>query len=43
MAAFQETHGAEVSPKLVPEVTEAVLDRVEARQSRALDELCPIL
>lgn len=41
VAAFQEMYGAQVSPTLVSKVTESVLERVVASQSRPLDELYP--
>ncbi len=41
VAAFQEMYGAQVSPTLVSKVTESVLERVVAWQSRPLDELYP--
>lgn len=43
VAAFQELYDAEVSPTLVSKVTESVLERVVAWQSRPLDALYPIV
>lgn len=43
VAAFEEMYGAEVSPTLVSKVTEAVLERVQAWQSRPLEALYPIV
>lgn len=40
---LQELYDIEVSPALISEVTDAVLDEVNAWQARALDGLYPIL
>ncbi len=40
---LQEMYGVEVSPALISNVTEAVLEEVQAWQSRPLDALYPIL
>ena len=40
---LQEIYGVEVSPTLISNVTEAVLEEVKARQGRPLEELYPIL
>jgi putative transposase len=39
----QEIYGVEVSPSLISEVTDAVIEEVKAWQSRALEPLYPIL
>jgi putative transposase len=41
--AFKEMYGAEVSHTLISKVTDAVIDEVNAWQSRPLDEVYPIL
>ncbi len=43
VAAFKEMYGAEVSPTLISKVTEAVIEQVNAWQSRPLDALYPIV
>lgn len=43
VAAFRDMYDADVSASLVSRVTDAVLDEVEAWQSRPLDPLYPIL
>ena len=43
VAAFQEMYGAEVSAGLISQVTNAVLEQVREWQSRALDEVYPIV
>ena len=40
---LQEIYGVEVSPSLISEVTDAVIEEVKAWQSRALEPLYPIL
>jgi putative transposase len=40
---LEEIYGVEVSPTLISNVTEAVLDEVQAWQNRALEEIYPIL
>jgi putative transposase len=40
---LEEIYGVEVSPTLISNVTEAVVDEVKSWQSRPLDELIPIL
>lgn len=40
---LEEIYGVEVSPTLISNVTEAVVDEVRGWQSRPLDELIPIL
>ena len=40
---LEEIYGVEVSPTLISNVTEAVVEEVKAWQSRPLDELVPIL
>jgi len=40
---LQEMYGIEVSPTLISNVTEAVMEEVKAWQSRPLDEVYPIL
>ncbi len=40
---LEEIYGIEVSPTLISNVTEAVVDEVKAWQSRPLEELIPIL
>lgn len=40
---LEEIYGVEVSPTLISNVTEAVLDEVKAWQNRALEEVYPIL
>src|SRR5262245_26571478 len=42
-AHLQEIYGVEVSPTLISEVTDAVLEEVKAWQSRPLEPLYPIL
>ncbi len=42
-AHLEEIYGVEVSPSLVSEVTEAVMDEVRAWQSRPLDAIYPIV
>lgn len=42
-AQLQELYGVEVSPTLISNVTDAVLDEVKAWQSRALDKVYPII
>lgn len=42
-AHLEEIYGVEVSPDLISTVTDAVLDEVRAWQSRALDEVYPVL
>jgi len=42
-AHLEEIYGVEVSPSLVSQVTDAVLDEVQAWQSRPLDPLYPIV
>lgn len=41
--AFKEMYGADVSHNLISRVTEAVIDEVNAWQTRPLDEIYPIL
>lgn len=41
--AFQEMYGAEVSPGLISQVTNAVLEKVREWQARPLDEVYPIV
>ena len=43
VATFKEMYGAEVSATLVSKVTESVLEKVQQWQSRALDEVYPIV
>lgn len=43
VAAFEEMYGAEVSAGLISQVTNAVLEQVREWQSRALDEVYPIV
>ena len=40
---LQEIYGVEVSPSLISEVTDAVLEEVKAWQTRPLEPLYPIL
>ncbi|MGH9496229.1 MAG: IS256 family transposase [Candidatus Sulfotelmatobacter sp.] len=40
---LQEAYGVEVSPSLISEVTDAILDEVKAWQMRALEPLYPIV
>jgi putative transposase len=40
---LEEIYGVEVSPTLISNVTDAVLDEVRAWQSRPLDSVYPIL
>src|ERR1700740_1400315 len=40
---LQEIYGAEVSPTLISNVTEAIVEEVKAWQSRPLEELYPIV
>jgi putative transposase len=42
-AQLQELYGVEVSPTLISNVTDAVLDEVKAWQSRPLDRVYPII
>ena len=42
-AQVQELYGVEISPTLVPHVTEAVMDEVRQWQNRPLDAVYPIL
>jgi putative transposase len=42
-AHLQEIYGVDVSPGLISNVTEAVMDEVKIWQSRSLDEVYPIL
>ena len=42
-AQLQELYGVEVSPTLISNVTDAVLDEVKAWQSRPLDQVYPII
>jgi len=42
-AQLQEMYGVEVSPGLISEVTDAVLDEVNARQSRPLESMYPVM
>ena len=42
-AQLQEMYGVDVSPGLISEVTDAVLDEVKAWQSRPLENLYPVL
>lgn len=42
-AQVQELYGVEVSPQLVSQVTDAVLDEVKQWQSRALDTVYPVV
>jgi len=42
-AQLQDLYGVEVSPTMVSNVTEAVMDEVKAWQSRALDPIYPIV
>jgi len=42
-ATFKEMYGAEVSHTLISKVTDAVVDEINAWQSRPLDEVYPIL
>jgi transposase-like protein len=42
-AQLQELYGVEVSPTLISNVTDAVLDEVKAWQSRPLDKVYPII
>ena len=43
VATFKQMYGAEVSATLVSKVTESVLEKVQQWQSRALDEVYPIV
>jgi len=40
---LQEMYGVEVSPALISEVTDGVMEEVKAWQSRALDEVYPVV
>jgi putative transposase len=40
---LEEIYGVDVSPSLISNVTDAVLDEVRAWQSRPLDAVYPIL
>lgn len=42
-AQLQELYGVEVSPTLISHVTDAVMDEVKIWQSRALDQIYPII
>jgi putative transposase len=42
-AHLKEIYGVEVSPTLISEVTDAVLDEVKTRQNRPLDSLYPVV
>ena len=42
-AHLQEIFGAEVSPTLISAITDTVADEVRVWQSRALDEMYPIV
>lgn len=42
-AQLQELYGVEVSPTLISNVTDAVLDEVKLWQSRPLDQVYPII
>ena len=43
VASFQEMYGAEISPGLVSQVTNSVIDKVVEWQSRPLDAVYPIV
>lgn len=43
VATFQEMYGAEISPGLVSQVTNSVIDKVVEWQSRSLDAIYPIV
>jgi transposase-like protein len=43
VAAFEDMYGAKVSANVISSVTQAVLDKVTAWQSRSLDQVYPIL
>jgi putative transposase len=40
---LEEIYGIEVSPTLIPNVTDAIVEEVKAWQSRPLEELYPIV
>jgi putative transposase len=42
-AQIQELYGGEISPTLVSNITEAVMEQVRQWQNRPLDELDPIV
>jgi transposase-like protein len=42
-AHLEEMYGAEVSPSLIPSLTDAVVYEVQARQARPLDPVYPII
>src|SRR5690606_40499522 len=41
--AFEDMYGAKVSHSLIAQVTDAVIEQVEAWQSRSLDDIYPII
>lgn len=43
VATFQEMYGADISPALISKVTEAVIEQVDAWQSRPLEAVYPIV
>lgn len=43
VATFQEMYGADISPTLISKVTEAVIEQVDAWQSRPLEAVYPIV
>ena len=43
VATFDEMYGAEISPSLVSQVTNSVMERVIEWQSRPLDPVYPII
>lgn len=42
-AAFKELYDADVSPVLVPKITDAVMEQVTGWQNRPLDTVCPVV
>ena len=42
-AELEETYGVEISPTLISQVTESIIDEVKAWQSRPLDAIYPIV
>jgi putative transposase len=40
---LEEMYGVEVSPSLISEATDSVMEEVRTWQNRALDPICPIV